>query len=73
MMDTINIIMKRKTVEIYLRTLPTVFEKKAKNSFKSMSFCNEMLYTAENHCPTMYHRATIGLTIQHPEYCKKHP
>ena len=45
--------------------LPTVFEEKAENYFKSMSFCNEMLYAAENHCPTMYHKATIGLTVQH--------
>ncbi len=23
-------------------------------------------YTAENPCPTVYHKATIGFTIQHP-------
>ncbi len=57
-----------------LRMLPTIFEEKAKNYFTSMSLRNKKLnrlrlrvhYTAENHCPTMYHKATIGPTIQHP-------
>ena len=58
-----------------LSMLPTVFEEKADNYFKLMSLCNEMLnrhsyldvhFTAKSHCPTMYHKATIELTIQHP-------
>ena len=23
-------------------------------------------YTAKNYCPTMYHKVTVGLTIQYP-------